>query len=53
MFYRDVKESLELEEAQVRYELEELRTSLLKQLEERDSAHSERVRVMEEVKHQF
>lgn len=46
---RDVKESLELEEAQVRYEFEGLKTSLLKQLEERDHAHSERMQLMEQV----
>lgn len=46
---RDVKESLELEEAQVRYEFEGLKTSLLKQLEERDHAHSERIQLMEQV----
>lgn len=46
---RDVKESLELEEAQVRYEFEGLKTSLLKELEERDHAHSERIQIMEQV----
>jgi len=46
---RNVQESLELEEAQVRYELEEIKASLAKQLEERDNAHSERIQLMEQV----
>ena len=46
---RNAQESLELEEAQVRYELEEIKASLVKQLEERDNAHSERIQLMEQV----
>ena len=46
---RNAQESLELEEAQVRYELEEIKASLAKQLEERDNAHSERIQLMEQV----
>ena len=48
--FREVKESLELEEAQVRYEFEGLKSSLLKQLEEQDHAHSEKVYQMEQVR---
>ena len=33
----------------MRYEFEGLKTSLLKQLEERDHAHSERIQLMEQV----
>jgi len=45
---REAKESLELEEAQVRYEFEGLKSSLLKQLEEQDHAHNEKVYQMEQ-----
>jgi myosin heavy subunit len=44
---RDAKESLELEEAQIRYEFEELRSTLLKELDVRDHEHSEKVKSME------
>lgn len=45
---REAKESLELEEAQVRYEFEGLKSSLLKQLEDQDHAHLEKVHFMEQ-----
>jgi len=45
---REAKESLELEEAQVRYEFEGLKSSLLSQLEEQDRAHSEKIYHMEQ-----
>ena len=57
MFYtfiqysRDAKESLELEEAQIRYEFEELKSTLLKELDVRDHEHSEKVKSMEKVHH--
>jgi len=44
---RDAKESLELEEAQIRYEFEELKSTLLKELDVRDHEHSEKVKSME------
>ena len=47
--FREAKESLELEEAQVRYEFEGLKSSLLSQLEEQDRAHSEKIYHMEQV----
>merc|ERR1712141_765029 len=42
------KESLELEEAQVRYEFEGLKSDLLKQLEEQDHMHSEKIHLMQQ-----
>ena len=39
-----------MEEAQVRYEFEGLKSSLLKQLEEQDHAHNEKIYQMEQVR---
>ena len=50
-YSRDAKESLELEEAQIRYEFEELKSTLLKELDVRDHEHSEKVKSMEKVSH--
>ena len=50
-YSRDAKESLELEEAQIRYEFEELKSTLLKELDVRDHEHSEKVKSMEKVHH--
>ena len=50
LLFREAKDSLELEEAQVRYEFEGLKSDLLRQLEEQDHAHLEKVHLMEQVK---
>ena len=49
-FCRATQESLELKEAQVRYELDQLTKNLQESLDERDRAHSERIRALEQVK---
>ena len=46
---REDHEHLVLQEAQVRYELEQLRKQYTDQLEERDQAHADRVRALETV----
>ena len=46
---RNQNESLVLEEAQVRYELDQLKKQLSEKLQERDLAHSERVQLLEKV----
>ena len=46
---REDHEHLVLQEAQVRYELEQLRNQYTDQLEERDQAHADRVRALETV----
>ena len=46
---RNNHEILVLEEAQARYELDQLKRQLSEKLEERDEAHAERVRLLEKV----
>lgn len=46
---RTSHETLILEEAQVRYELDQLRKQLSEQLEQRDQAHAERMKLLEKV----
>jgi len=46
-YLRNSHEALILEEAQVRYELNQLHQDLAKKLEERDLAHADRVRLLE------
>ena len=46
---RNNHESLILEEAQARYELDQLKRQLSDKLQERDEAHAERVRLLENV----
>ena len=48
-FFRNEYESLTLDEAQVRYELDQLSKQLSDQLQERDEAHADRIRVIEQV----
>jgi len=43
---RDTNESLSLDEAQLRYELDNLKTSLLHQLEEKEQTHKEQMKVI-------
>ena len=49
IFFRNEYESLTLDEAQVRYELDQLNKQLSDQLQERDEAHADRIRVLEQV----
>ena len=46
---RNNHENLILEEAQARYELDQLKKELSEKLQERDEAHAERVRLLEKV----
>ena len=46
---REDHERLVLEEAQVRYELNQLQKDLASKLAQRDEAHSERIKLMEQV----
>ena len=46
---RNNHENLILEEAQARYELDQLKKELSEKLQERDEAHAERVRLLENV----
>ena len=46
---RNNHEILVLEEAQARYELDQLKRQLSEKLEERDEAHAERARLLEKV----
>lgn len=47
---RSSHETLILEEAQARFELDQLRKQLSEQLEQRDQAHAERMKLLEKVK---
>ena len=49
IFFRNEYESLTLDEAQVRYELDQLNKQLSDKLQERDEAHADRIRVLEQV----
>ena len=44
---RNDYETLTLDEAQVRYELDQLKKQLSKKLEERDEAHTDRIKALE------
>lgn len=44
---RNDYETLTLDEAQVRYELDQLKKQLSKKLEERDEAHADRIKALE------
>ena len=48
-FFREEHDRLVVEEAQVRYELDQLQKDLSDKLAERDQAHSERIKLMEQV----
>ena len=50
---RDNHETLILEEAQARYELDQLKRQLSEKLQERDEAHAERMRLLESVRNTF
>ena len=50
---RDNHETLILEEAQARYELDQLKRQLSEKLQERDEAHAERMRLLESVRNLF
>lgn len=45
---RDANESLQLDEAQLRYELDQLKVNLLHQLDEQERVHSEQVKAIEQ-----
>ena len=49
LYFREEHERVLLEEAQVRYELNQLQKDLASKLSERDEAHSERIKLMEQV----
>ena len=49
IFFRNEYESLTLDEAQVRYELDQLNKQLSDKLQQRDEAHADRIRVLEQV----
>ena len=49
---RNDYETLTLDEAQVRYELDQLKKQLSKKLEERDEAHADRIRALEQTLHE-
>ena len=48
-FFRDANESIQLDEAQTRYELNQIKVDLIQRLDEQQKSHDDHIKAMNEV----